>query len=159
MSANQRSSHVDRALPTIRKRKRTDAEKVALTRTTSDSVKATPEWATATDLQAVVNAWNGKADAIDAQAQLLAALHEQTRVASSHLAILRRDWQALTGQVLSTVSVHSKGSVNKVKAFGFDVITRANRAVIEAPGGLVVTRGKAPGEIVASWARGIAPNG
>jgi hypothetical protein len=159
MVAKTKASHVDRAMPAIRKPRRTDADKLTLTRSMSDTIKASPEWGAAIDVQAATNGWNTAADAIDAQAKMVASLEDQLNTAVSHLGVLRRDWQAATKHLTSTVNVFCKGSVNRVKAFGFDVVTRGTRTPLVAPSDLAATKGKTLGAVNASWSRGSARNG
>ena len=56
------TKHVERATPVLRDPRKTDAEMVQATRTKSQAMKASPDWAQAVEVQSAVTAWNTAAD-------------------------------------------------------------------------------------------------
>ena len=73
--------------------------------------------------------------------------------------ISARDWKAATGQVLATAASVCQGSVDQVRALGFEVRTHNPVGALPAPTGLTVTPGKDLGEVVFAWNRGSARHG
>ena len=65
-SSGKATTHIDRARPVLPTGKRTDAEKVAATRTTTPSIQASPNWAQSVDEQAAVASWNQHANVLEA---------------------------------------------------------------------------------------------
>jgi len=151
--------HVNRARPALNQPKRTDAEKVAATRTSTASMQVSPSWAAAPDVQSAVVKWNTDANALEAKAQSAEKLRLQLATAMSDLRVLRRNWKASTSHVLSTVNVFSLGSVDAVKSFSLEVQSRTAPGAPVAPENLTIVRGAKPGEVLAKWKRGKALHG
>lgn len=150
---------VDRAEATIKRSTRTDGEKVSVTHEIAQAMPSSPLWANAAALQAAVKAWDGTATSIDAQAKVVAGLRVQLKNAMATLASLRRDWQAAKATVLSNATVVGGGSADDVKGLSLDVMSHARLGALSAPAGLAVAPGKVPGDITASWERGVARHG
>lgn len=159
MTKKKTSALIDKGAPVIRKPKGTDVEKVQTTRSMTLAMQQSASWAAATDVQGAVGIWTKSADEIEANAKVIAKLKDQLMTAESTQRTLRRNWQASTSQVLSTVNVFCNGSVDLVKGFSFDVRTYAAIGAQAAPEGLIVATGKQPGEAMATWNRGTAIHG
>ena len=147
------------AVATIRKRTNTDPLRVAVTHEITQAMPQSPSWSTATDVQSAVKTWGAGADALDANAKVIANLRAQLKAAEAQQEGLRRDWLASKKQVLATVTVFCGGSADTVKGFNLDVVTRAPLGPLPAPANLAVNPGKVQGEVVAKWATGIATHG
>jgi hypothetical protein len=150
---------VDRAEATIKRSTRTDVEMVTVTHEIAQAMPASPDWATSPTLQALVKAWDGDATAIDAQAKVVVGLRAQLKTAVATQASLRRDWQVSKAQVLAAVTSLCGGSADRVKALDLDVSTHTRLGALGAPAGLAVNPGKANGDVLASWLKGIARHG
>jgi hypothetical protein len=150
---------VDRAVATTKRSTRTDVEKVQVTHEISAAMPQSSDWATATDLQTLVKAWVADADAIDAQAKVVAGHRADLKTSVAKLLTLRRDWQVSRTQVLSAATALCSGSADRVKALNLDVLTHERRGLLEALSGVTVTPGKFPGDVVVAWARGLAEHG
>lgn len=155
MSGKAKTNHVDNAVAVIRGPKRTDSEMVVITRTISDAAETSADWSTAVEVQSAVAAWKQAADAIDAQAKLIAQLQEQLKGAGTKILTLRRTWRSATKHVVGTVNVYASGSADKVKSLHFDVLTRLPVSGADgAPEKLTVVRGADLGVAIAHWVRG-----
>ena len=143
----------------MKKSTATDALKVSVTHSLAQAMQQSPDWASATDVQSAVKVWGKDADSIDANAKAIANLRAQLKAAEAQQEGLRRDWQASKKQVLSTVTVYCGGSADKVKGFNLDVVTRARLGALATPTSLAVNPGKVQGEVVSSWAKGLATHG
>jgi hypothetical protein len=132
---------------------------VSTTRSVTQAMKQSPDWATATDVQAAVAVWGKAADAIDADTKLIADLRAQLKNVEAALASHRRDWVASKVQVTATVTVFCGGSADKVKGFNLDVRTHARIGLLGAPIDLTVNPGKDPGQVDGAWAKGLARHG
>jgi len=154
-----RKAPVDRAVATIKRATSKDVQKVAITRNVAQAMQQSPDWGTATGVQAAVKVWSSAADGIDANVKVIADLRAQLKAAQAKQEGLRRDWAASKRQVISTVTLFCGGSADRVKAFNLDVITRVNPGVLAAPDALAVGPGTAPGEVAVRWAKGLATHG
>jgi hypothetical protein len=154
-----KTNKADRAVATIRASTRRDAAKVALTRTLSQTMPQSPDWGSATDVQNAVKSWSKIADAIDANAKGIANLRAQLKAAEAAQLGLRRDWGAAKSQVLSNVTLFCGGSVDRVKGFTLDVVGYGKVGALEAPANLAVNPGAQPGQVAASWSKGLATHG
>jgi hypothetical protein len=101
---------VDRAVATIRQPSGTDALKASCTATVTQAMKASPNWAAATDVQTAVAVWSKDGAALAANATTIANLRAQLATAESLQLTLRRDWSSSRQQVISTVTVFCGGS-------------------------------------------------
>ena len=81
MTAKAKAKPASRVKPKLSKPKKTVVDKVNFTRSYSTSFKASPNWSTATELQGAVASWNGSADALEANAKLIAQLRDQLETA------------------------------------------------------------------------------
>ena len=160
MSKKKLGKSVDqRAVPTIRKPKGTDSTKVDVTRSTTTAMKGSPQWQGATAFQAAVTTWNAAADAIEGTAKGIHDLRVQLAVLVAAMLGHRRDWQIALKHVTSEAEVLCHGSADQVLALGLDVVTRSSPVPQATPGGLSTALGKAAGEIILIWHRGIAGHG
>src|SRR5580704_6009077 len=89
-----KKSPVDRATATIRKASGNDTTKVSTTRTVTQAMKQSPDWAAATDVQTAATVWSKAADALEASTKDIANLRAQLKNAEAAHASLRRDWSA-----------------------------------------------------------------
>ena len=152
-------SKINRAVATIKTSTTTDALKVSVTHSLAAAMPKSQDWAAATDVQAAVTVWTANADAMDANAKVIAGLRAQLGTAEAKQEGLRRDWAASRKQVVSCVTVYCGGSADKVKGFSLDVIRHGRLGALDAPVGLTVNPGAAPGEVVSKWTAGIAQHG
>jgi hypothetical protein len=136
-----------------------DAAKVSTTRSVTQAMKQSPDWAAATTVQTAVTAWNNAANAIEASATAIANLRAQLKNAEATLASQRRDWAASKVQVTTAVTVFCGGSADKVKGFNLDVVTHARIGLLGAPIDLTVNPGKDVGQVLGAWAKGVAVHG
>ncbi len=147
------------AVATIKKKTNTDVLRVAVTHEITQAMPQSPNWSTATDVQSSVKTWGAGADALDANAKVIANLRAQLKAAEAKQLTLRRDWTAAKKQVLTNVTVFCGGSADMVKTFYVDVITRTRLGILPAPTNLTVNPGKVPGEVVSMWDKGVAGHG
>jgi hypothetical protein len=150
---------VDRAVATIKKAAGNDALKVSTTRSVTQAMKQSPDWAAATDVQTAVTVWSKAADALEASATGIANLRAQLKNAEAAHASLRRDWEASKMQVTTTVTVFCGGSADKVKGFNLDVRSHTRIGPLGAPIDLTVNPGKDLGQVLVAWAKGLARHG
>ena len=149
-----KNNAVDRAVPTIQAPKRTDAEKVTLTKSVTAAMQASSHWQAATDAQKAVAALGQHADGIAAKAAVVAALRAQLATAEGDLTLLRRDWRFALGHLVSTVKVFASGSADIVTSLGFQVVAHGPSDLLLAPAGLSVNTGKEHGTVTALWKKG-----
>jgi hypothetical protein len=157
MPNNTKSGPIDRAAPAIHKSKKTDAEKIEVTRSTSKAMQQSPDWANAADVQTAVKSWNQTSDDLEANAKAIADLRHQLLLAVTKQRTIRRTWRARTLQVLSNVNVFSDGSADTIKGFSLDVrgTPGSHAALVE----LTVTTGKTVGTVLAAWPKNGARHG
>jgi hypothetical protein len=156
---SNKKAAVDRAVATIRRATNTDALKTSVTHSLSQAMSQSPDWPAATDVQTAVKVWSTGADAIDANAKVIAGLRAQLTAAEAKQSGLRRDWFAAKKQVVSTVTVFCGGSADKVKGFTLDVVTRTAIGPLAAPIDVTVNPGTALGDVVSKWTKGLATHG
>jgi hypothetical protein len=159
MSNKKGTAPIDKAVPTITKPKKTDVQKVSCTRTTTQAMQQSASWATATDVQGAVKAWNKNADDLEANTKTIAAIKEQLKAAEAKQRTIRRSWRASTQQVLSTVNVFCEGSADLVKGLGVEVRSRTAAGALDAPADLTLATGKEAGEVGFHWLKGKATHG
>jgi len=150
---------VDRAVATIRKPKRSDAQKVSVARGAIQAMQASPSWAGAASLQAAVKPWSNTTDALDANAKVLASLRQQVAAAMATQVTLRRDWQAEATVVLGVATATAQGSADTLASLGLDVVAHGRVGALSTPQGLAANPGKVSGTWQASWLRGSAKHG
>jgi len=159
MSKKSKGPQADRAIPTIRAPKGRDADKVALTTSLSNSLKASPDWSQATDVQTAFASVDSNATKISAIKAQIALLKDQLDTQLTLLVGVRRDWATSLKHLLGTVEVYSKGSVDVVKGFGLEARSTKALGPLPAPTNLVVSTGKDAGTVKAKWDRGLALHG
>jgi hypothetical protein len=146
-------------MPVIRKPKRTDAEKVSVTRQITSAMKVTPTWTASPTLQAAATAWNAAADGVESNAKSVKDARAKLAQLEAAQRTARKTWALATRQILSTAAIAAAGSPDTVQALGFDVFTRVVTGLQPAPGGVVSSPGTVTGEAVVSWQKGSARNG
>jgi hypothetical protein len=150
---------VDRAKPVIRKPKTSDGEKITVTRSMTTAMKGSSLWASSPNLQASVGAWNKAADAVEANAKLIADARSNLAALEATQRVARHAWVVTTRQVTADADTASQGSADMVHSLGFDVVIHVPAGTLEAPTGLVTLPGTALGEAVIAWQRGKARHG
>jgi len=159
ISKKKKAKPVDRAQPGIRKPKRTDGEKITVTRATTTAMQGSPTWLGSPALQAVTKTWNASADSIEGNAKVIADLRSKLAVAEAAQRGLRADWAVETKQVIATAAIACQGSADLVHGLGLDVLTHAALGPLAAPANLATSQGAALGSAVLTWARGNAHHG
>ena len=149
----------DTALPSIGATLRTDGARVSATRTSTTAMEGSSLWSGSPQLQTVTTGWGKAADALEANGKVVTDLRKKLSTAVADQHGLRRDWKAATQQVLATAASVCQGSVDQIRALGYEVRSHAPIGALPAPTGLVVTPGKGLGEAVFSWTRGSARHG
>jgi len=147
------------AKPYIKAPRKTDVAKIHVTRSTTTSMQGSSGWATAPAVQAASVVWNQKADALEANAKVIADFRSKLKIAEANQSGLRRDWSIATDHMIATVAIQCGGSADDAHGFGFDVLTHTPVGLLPAPQDLTTKPGKAVGELVLSWKRGIATHG
>ena len=151
---------MDRATPVIRKTKRTDGEKISVTRAITSTMKTAPQWSASPVLQAANTAWNAAADNLENNAKVIATARNALAALEATQRAYRQDWKNAAKVMTSTVGVVSEGSPDTVHALGYDVVTHiAAIAQDVAPSGLVSLPAAAAGEALVSWQKGTARHG
>jgi hypothetical protein len=144
---------------TIKRSTRTDAEKVTVTHEISQAMQSSPDWSASTALQTAVKAWDAEATHIDAQAKVVAALRAELKTALAKQASQRADWQVAKTVVTGIATSVCAGSPDRVKALNLDVVVYGRHGMLAVPAGLAVSPGSGNGEVLATWARGLATHG
>jgi len=148
-----------RATPTLRQPARSDQAKVAATDAMALSMPGSPEWAQATDAQAALVTVKADSAAIAQGATVIVNLRTQLHDAMAKQLANRRDWEVSSRRLLSTVEVFCAGNADRVAAFGFGVRQRVQNGPVVAPTNLVAQKGKALGDLRATWDKGNAHHG
>jgi hypothetical protein len=104
-------------------------------------------------------AWNTAADTIESTAKAIHDLRAQLAVLMAAQQGHRRDWSAAQKRVISESEVVTQGSADQVRELGFDVLTRIGPGLLAAPVVISAVSGKAVGEAVLTWHRGLAKHG
>jgi hypothetical protein len=160
MSANtSKGPHVDDARPILRLPKRTDVDRVKSAQSMGLSVQASANWGQATAVQAALPAVTKSGSDIAANAKVIADLQTQLRNAVAQQRILRRGFGVSVRALLNAVEVFAQGSVDTVKSFGLEVLSRTAHGPLPAPASLFVQTGKLVGQVTAKWVKGLAGNG
>jgi len=157
--AKAKAPPVDKATPKLKLSKRTDADKVAATRSTTQVMQASPGWASAPDVQSASKTWNAAADSLETNSKLVASLLQQLRTAVAAQRVLRQKWSVATKQVASNINVVCDGSADAVKAFGWDVATHAKLGPLTAVADVTTAPGLEAGQAGVKWDRGLARHG
>jgi hypothetical protein len=84
MSKPHKAPPVDKATPRLKQSTKTDPDKVSATRSTTQVMQASPGWASAPDVQSSTKTWNSAADALEANAKLIADLRAQLATAEGN---------------------------------------------------------------------------
>ena len=157
--SRKKAKPVDQATPVIRKSKKTDAEKISVTRSMTTAMKGAPLWSTSPDLQAAVAVWNKAADVVESSAKSISDARTQLATLEAAQRANRHAWSVATRQVTVAATVACQGSPDQVHSLGFDVLTRGAPVAQTAPTGLVTLPGTAHGTAGVSWQRGSARHG
>jgi len=154
------SKPIDRAMPVLRMPRGTDAERVESARASAKAMQQSSLWNANPSLQAVVQAWTGTSDALDANAKAMGDLRKQLALLGASNRQLRHDWNVGLKHTLAAAAVVSKGSANLVHELGLAVVTRGvSGGLLPAPAAPTTALGKAVGEAVLSWERGGVKHG
>ena len=149
---------VANARAALRKPKRTDLGKIAVTHSTVGVMQASSLWSGSPDLQVAAKRWQASADALEANSAVVRDLQAKLGVAQNDQRVLRRQWEVATQQVLATATTVAKGSNDSVRELGLDVQTRAASNVV-APEPVGIAAGVDSGTAVVSWVCPSARNG
>jgi hypothetical protein len=158
-SISNKKPPVDRAVATIKRSTRTDAEKVTVTSDISQAMQTSPDYVASAALQTAVKAWSAEATSIGTQVSVVAGLRAQLKTAVAKLASLRCDWQVAKMQVTSIATSVCAGSPDRVKALNLDVIVHARIGALAAPIGFTGTPGTGNGQVELAWTKGNASHG
>ena len=160
MSSKNKAKPVDRAVPVMRKPKRSDAMKVAAASTTVTAMQGSSLWNSNPALQASANAWNAAATTLGSNATVIADLRSKLATALAAQRGYRRDWTDALKHVLASAAVVTQGSADQVHELGLDVRTHATPGgLVPAPTGLAALPTKVVGEVVVGWDLGSAKHG
>jgi hypothetical protein len=144
-------SKADHAIARFTEPMETVAEKVSAANTHIASIKASTNWAAATDVQAATNAWATETTAVEAGAQSIAALEKALGVArTSQLATLRR-WGLRRQGVLGAINVFCDGSKDTMTTFGVAVAGGAAPETAVVPVGIMPLKKKVAGMAAWEW--------
>ena len=150
---------VDRAVPTLKKSKKTDGAKVSTTKATTTSMKASSLWSSNPSLQAAANAWDAAADAIDQKRIKIDDLKGQLAAAQADQRGNRRTWTDSMKHVLASVALVTQGSADQVHDLGFDVRVTTTSGPLAVPAGLTAMPTTVVGEVSVKWELGFARHG
>src|SRR5258708_7310270 len=106
----RKSKPVDRATPVIRKPKRSDRNRITVTRSITSTMKESARWGASPNIQAVASQWNATADGLEANAAAIAELRAKLATLEAAQRVLRHDWAVDTKLVLATVAKECQGS-------------------------------------------------
>ena len=157
--STKKAKPVDQAMPTIRKPKGKDGEKISVTRSATTAMTGSSLWSGSPELQAANAAWNKAADALESNGKIVRDLRTQLGLAEATQRELRHGWIAATKHMTGVATVVCKGSADNVHALGFDVATRVAAGPLGAPEGLTAKQGSKAGQVVLTWDRGNANHG
>jgi hypothetical protein len=148
-----------RVKPSLGKPRGTSAEMAATTVSTVAAMKASPDWAAATDVQTAVARWSSSASDVAANAAVIAQLKDQLAVAVAHQQTLENTWSVCTAQVLTSVDAYCANSPVKIQGFGLVAVSKTVRGLLGAPSNVGTLPGPLPGEVRCEWDRGLADHG
>ena len=151
MTAKAKAKPASRVKPKLSKPKKTVVDKVSFTRSYTTSFKASPNWSTATELQGAVASWNSSADALEANAKLIAQLRDQLETAVLARRSQLEQWAADTQHVVSCVNVLAGGDAEVLHALGVEAVTSTTPRVSAVPGPIVIVPGAISGEAKVTW--------
>jgi hypothetical protein len=143
--------NADLAVPILTQSAGSATEMVSAANTHIVTIKLSPDWATATDVQTATTAWETENTRLDEQNQLVAELENKLKTARSNQRALMRRWDVRKRGLLSAVDAACNGSKDKVQAFGFGVQQRTALPLAEVPEGLRGRRSKRVGTATAVW--------
>jgi hypothetical protein len=151
---------IDKAKPTLRTPKKSDAAVIAATTTTMTAMKASPLWNANPTLQTSANALNDAATALATNAGSIADLRKKLAIAVANQTQLRRNWSDALDHTLATVSTITQGSADQVHELGLDVRTRAPKGTPKAtPAGFAPLATNVAGTVIVHWLRGDGNHG
>jgi len=151
MAKQTKAKAPQRAKPLFKSPRATDAQKVALTQSQATAIKASPDWNSAPQVQAVVGTWTTAATAVAQNAAAVAGLVDQLKTLRLSHRVLLQQWAAQTKQVLSVIDVFCDGDVAKLHGFGFDAAVRNAPSALAVPTDLITHPGKLSGQAVVAW--------
>jgi hypothetical protein len=157
--SKKKTPPVDRAVATVKQKMVSDAQKVSVTAQVVQGMQKSPNWATATAVQAAVKSWSDEASALAANAASISALRSQLKAALWKQASTRRDWAVAKSTVMVSVTSFCGGSADMVASFTLDVVSRARIGALGAPLDLTVKTGTVLGEVLTRWTKGVADHG
>ncbi len=151
---------IDRAKPTFRTSKKSDAAVIAATTTTMTAMKASSLWNANPALQASGNAWNDATTALATNAGSIADMRKKLTIAVANQTQLRRNWSDALDHTLATVSTITQGSADQVHDLGLDVRTRLPSGIPKAtPTGFAPLATNVAGTVIVHWDRGDGNHG
>jgi hypothetical protein len=155
MSSNK-PKLAQRPRPATPKARRTTADKVSLTRSLSTSMKTSSHWSSAAELQSSVASWNASADALEANAALIAHLRDQLDQAQLVQRTTLQDWAAGTAHVFANVDILAGGDVETLQSLGFVPAVRGAPLAPNVPDHVTSLPGKLPGQAMVRWDPGVS---
>jgi len=148
-----------RARPSLRISNRSDAAKIAATRSTTTAMQGSSLWAGSPNLQAANTAWNKAANALETNAKSIADTRAKLAVLEDAQLGLRLDWDVANQHMTSVAEVTAAGAPDQVNALGYDVVKHVAGGALAAPEGLSTALGTAAGQAKLAWHRGAARHG
>jgi hypothetical protein len=145
------SKSVNYATPVVTEVTTTTAEKVAATTTQYNAMKASPDWAAATDVQKAAGVWLQASTDLAANTVTVEALVKQLAAARAQEQILLRRWSAAHRGCISAVNTFCDGSKDKIQGFGFGVFARTARIPAGIPTQVEGKKSKVQGLAVVAW--------
>ena len=144
-----------RATPTTPKPRHTTADKVSLTRSLTTSMQASSHWPAATELQSSVTSWNTLANALEANAALIAHLHDQLAQAQLSQRLTLQNWAAGAKHVFSNVDILAGGDVETIQSLGLVPVVRGAPIAQLVPDHITSVPGTLSGQAVVKWDPGV----
>ena len=117
-------------------------------------MQASSHWAAAAELQSSVTSWNQAANALEADAALIAHLRDQLAQAQLSQRLNQQNWAAGAKHVFSNVDILAGGDAETMQSLGFVPVVRAPVAQL-VPDHVTSALGKLPGQAVVKWDPGV----
>jgi len=155
MSSHNKAKLAPRAKPATPKPRNTTVDKVSLTRSLTTSMQSSSHWAAAAELQSSVTSWNQAANALEANAALIAHLHDQLVQAQLTQRVNLQNWAAGAKHVFSNVDILAGGDVDTLQSLGFSPVVRGAPVAPPVPDHITSALGKLPGQAVVKWDPGV----
>jgi hypothetical protein len=158
--AKPKAVAADHAVATSKKPTTTDAEKIETCNDLTTTMKASPNWAKATDVQNAANGWLATNALLAANVTLIGSLREQLFEAVGASRGLRVAWTAGRKHTLAAVNVFCAGSASMIEQFGCDELVKsAVGGEIVVPTDIVTSPGVNLGEMDLAWDEGLDRHG